>query len=121
MKLMTGRSEPRTGGGKRHKQDQSDRKLFNETNRLCGHKIDRFSVKLLPGPARFRDSERVGEASNHVQRCRGLSLKVRVVMINGNDKELINKHINYITRSGVEKDGRRRPFSMKKSNYRKKI
>jgi hypothetical protein len=42
-------------------------------------------------------------------------------MINGNGKELINKHINYITRSGVEKDGRRRPFSMKKAKYRKKI
>jgi hypothetical protein len=42
MKLTTGRSEPGTGGGKRQRQEHSDRKLFNEINRLCGRKIDRF-------------------------------------------------------------------------------
>jgi hypothetical protein len=56
MKPTTGRSEPGSGGGKRHKQDQPERKLFNETNRLCGRKkriVFRQNFELQKGQVRL--------------------------------------------------------------------
>ena len=89
---------PKTGGGKRQRQEHSDRKLFNEINRLCGHKSGSFSGKSSV----FGKGRGGLESRNYMQR---VVVKSRVVKIKGNGKELINKHINYITRSGVEKDG----------------
>ena len=89
---------PKTGGGKRQKQEQSSRKLFSEIKRLCGHKNGSFSVK----PSTFGKGRRGLASSANMQR---VVVKSRIVKIKGNGKELINKHINYITRSGVEKDG----------------
>ena len=81
---------PKTGGGKRQRQDQSNRKLFNEINRLCGHKSGSFS-----GKSSVSGKGRGGlESRNYMQR---VVVKSRVVKIKGNGKELINKHINYIT------------------------
>ena len=89
---------PRTGGGKRQRQEQSDRKLFNEIRRLSGHKGRSFSGKA----SNFGKGRGGLESRSNMQR---VVVKSRVVKIRGNAKELINKHINYITRSGVEKDG----------------
>ena len=81
---------PRTGGGKRQKQDQSGRKLFSEINRLCGHKRGSFSGKS----SNYGKGRGGLESRSYMQR---VVVKIRVVKINGNGKELINKHINYIT------------------------
>ena len=89
---------PNVGGGKRQKQDQSDRKLFSEIKRLCGHKGRSFSGES----SNFGKGRGGLESRSNLQR---VVVKSRVVAVKGNGKELIKKHINYITRSGVEKDG----------------
>ena len=89
---------PDVRGGKRQRQDHSDRKLFSEIKRLCGHKGGSFS-----GNSSTFGKGRRGLASRaNMQR---VVVKSRIVKIKGNGKMVITKHINYITRNGVEKDG----------------
>jgi type IV secretory pathway VirD2 relaxase len=91
--------KPRRMGSRRGQREAADRKFYGEIKRLGGGRSGSF----------FTSSAGHGKGRSGLQYQTGqqrVLVKGRVVKGKGTGNKLISKHMNYITRNGVEMDGK---------------